>query len=105
MTFLQTLFHRDQVADDGASSALLHYVRQTGDEKARIHLRLDPTGDGTLIVNANRIFHLNPTAALMARMMLDGGADTEIAGAVRRRYRVPTATLLADVADFRPRLE
>ena len=47
------------------------------DEKSRIHLRLDPDGHGTLIVNANRILHLNPTAALMAYLILEGTSDDD----------------------------
>ncbi len=50
---------------------LYHYSRIDHDEKSRIHLRLDPDGHGTLIVNANRILHLNPTAALMAYLALE----------------------------------
>ena len=54
----------------GPSSGLYHYLRETADEKSRIHLRVDPDGTGTLIVNANSVMHLNPTAALMAYLIL-----------------------------------
>jgi hypothetical protein len=47
----------------GPSSGLYHYTRETADEKSRIHLRIDPDGTGTLIVNASSVMHLNPTAA------------------------------------------
>ena len=50
----------------GLSSGLYHYTREDEHEKSRVHLRIDPNGVGTLIVNANRVMHLNPTAALMA---------------------------------------
>ena len=40
-------------------------------EKSRAHLRLDADGHGTLIVNANRVMHLNPTAVLMAYLVLE----------------------------------
>ena len=45
-------------------------------EKSRIHLRIDPDGTGTLIVNANRVMHLNPTAAFMAWLILEGKIRT-----------------------------
>ena len=51
-------------------SKIHHYVRENHHEKSRIHLRIDPDGTGTLIVNANRVLHLNPTAALMAQLIL-----------------------------------
>lgn len=88
---------------DGA--ALYHYVRQDGDERSRIHLRVDSAGEGTLMVNANRIVHLNPTAALMAQLILDGRGDHDIVQAARRRYRVPKSTLQGDLASFRAQLE
>ncbi len=53
------------------SGRLYHYVRENEHEKSRIHLRLDEDGTGTLIVNANSIMHLNPTAAFMAWMILE----------------------------------
>jgi len=50
---------------------LYHYRFDSDNEKSRAHLRLDADGIGTLIVNANRIMHLNPTAALMAYLVLE----------------------------------
>ena len=52
-------------------TGLFHYRHENGEEKSRIHLRLDPDGYGTLIVNANQVMHLNPTAALMAYLLLE----------------------------------
>ena len=68
---------------------LYHYRRQQGDEKARVHLRLDPDGCGTLIVNASRILHLNPTAALMAYLTLQESGEGAALEAIRRQYHVP----------------
>ena len=50
---------------------LYHYRFEGKNEKSRAHLRLDADGHGTLIVNANRVMHLNPTAALMAYLVLE----------------------------------
>ena len=81
MSSLINLFHNLLTAiqvptSDSPSPGLYHYLRE-GDEtghageRVRIHLRIDPDGHGTLLVNANRIFHLNPTAALMAYLTLE----------------------------------
>ena len=59
-------------------SRLYHYLNENEHEKSRIHLRIDPDGTGTLIVNANRVMHLNPTAALMAYLILEGRTEQEI---------------------------
>ena len=87
------------------ASGVFHFLRESGAEKSRIHLRLDPDGSGVLIVNANRIFHLNPTAALMAYMALK---DTETPSAVRtleKRYQVSKEQALQDVTQFKVDLE
>jgi radical SAM protein with 4Fe4S-binding SPASM domain len=52
-------------------TGLLHYDYQENGERARIHLRIDPDSSGLLLVNASRIIHLNPTAALMAYYILE----------------------------------
>jgi radical SAM protein with 4Fe4S-binding SPASM domain len=49
---------------------LLHFDYQENGERSRVHLRIDPDGSGLLLVNASRIMHLNPTAALMAYLIL-----------------------------------
>jgi radical SAM protein with 4Fe4S-binding SPASM domain len=82
------------------STELFHYNIETPDEKARIHLRLDEDGSGTLIVNANRIMHLNPTAALMAKLVLDGETEDEVLRVVRKTWNVKPDTLKQDFATF-----
>jgi hypothetical protein len=42
------------------------YRHASGEESSRVHLRLEPDGSALLLVNANRAFHLNPTAAALA---------------------------------------
>jgi sulfatase maturation enzyme AslB (radical SAM superfamily) len=82
-------------------SGLHHYTRETEQEKSRIHLRIDPDGTGTLIVNANRVMHLNPTAALMAFLILEEKQEKEIITSITRQYRVNTSQANNDLADFR----
>jgi radical SAM protein with 4Fe4S-binding SPASM domain len=53
-----------------------------------------------LIVNANRIMHLNPTAALMAKLVLDGKSEQEVLQAVRKTWNVKPDTLKQDFATF-----
>ncbi len=105
MGFLDSFFRRVAPLPLLDGPAVLHYVRRRQGEKSRIHLRLDPGGEGTLIVNANRILHLNPTAAFMTRLILDGRTDPQISAAARNRYRVSGTTVGDDVASFRLQLE
>ncbi len=84
---------------------LYHYVRENPQEKSRIHLRLDPDGHGTLIVNASRVMHLNPTAAFMAWMILEGRPDAEILSAGSHQWAVGPRQLRDDLAAFHFQLE
>jgi radical SAM protein with 4Fe4S-binding SPASM domain len=86
-------------------SGLYHYRREDGDEKSRIHLRLDPDGHGTLIVNANRILHLNPTAALMAYFILEQTPEPDAVRLIRKKYHVDTAQAQSDLGTVRGQLE
>ena len=82
------------------SSGLHHYTRENANEKTRIHLRIDDDGHGTLIVNANSVMHLNPTAAYMAWLTLEGKTERESIRALRARYSVPRSQAQADLSDF-----
>lgn len=86
-------------------SGLYHYARETENEKSRIHLRLDADGTGTLIVNANSIMHLNPTAAFMAWMILEGKSDPEITKAAQKTWKVENGLLEQDLSNFHFQLD
>jgi radical SAM protein with 4Fe4S-binding SPASM domain len=96
MSILNNLFTRSQ-PNQALQSGLHHYRIEGQDEKSRVHLRLDPDGHGTLIVNANRIMHLNPTAALMAYLILEKTPEQEAVRIVRRQYRVSSSQARADL--------
>lgn len=86
--------------DKPAQTRIFHYVIENPGEKARVHLRLDVDGRGTLIVNANRILHLNPTAAWMAHQVLEGKPRDEILRQAMSQYQVAKPQLEADFDDF-----
>jgi radical SAM protein with 4Fe4S-binding SPASM domain len=87
------------------SSGLYHYMRENDHEKSRIHLRIDPGGTGTLIVNANRVMHLNPTAAFMAWLILEGKTEEERMCALISRYAVSKKQAGADLSSFLAQLD
>jgi len=96
MSILNNLFSRGQ-SDLAPKYGLYHYRIEGQDEKSRVHLRLDPDGHGTLIVNANRIMHLNPTAALLAYLVLEKTPQQDAVRIVRKRYRVSSSQARADL--------
>ena len=81
------------------------YRRVTPRGSATIHLRRAADGRAELFVNANQVYRLNPTAALMAGLVL---SDTSTETAVRRlarTYRADRRRLAGDLAAFRIELE
>lgn len=83
---------------------LYHYRFEGENEKSRAHLRLDADGHGTLIVNANRVMHLNPTAALMAYLVLEKVEEKNSVRAIQKKYRVNASQARDDLLTFRDQL-
>lgn len=103
MNYFTEVFNR-KTKIENPKAGLYHYVREDGDEKSRIHLRIDPDGTGTLIVNASSVMHLNPTAAFMAYLTLEKVGEDQALGAIRRNYRVGKTQAFTDLSDFQVQL-
>lgn len=103
LTSLKGIFQPSTAATPALG--LHHYVRETELEKARIHLRIDPDGHGTLIVNASSVMHLNPTATYMAWLILEGKANEDRVNAIRSRYAVSKQQAESDLSSFQIQLE
>src|SRR5512142_3034148 len=98
MSLLHTLFRTKVQMYGPQLPGLYHYVCEGQQEKSRVHLRLDADGHGTLIVNANRVMHLNPTAALMAYLTLEKTGERQAVAAIQKQYRVTTSQARTDLA-------
>ncbi len=81
---------------DQPHPGLYHYRREMDGEKTRVHLRLDPDGQGLLMVNASRVYQLNPTAAFIVYLVLEGIPENQVQRLMRRRYQVPRTQARAD---------
>lgn len=84
---------------------LYHYSFKENGQRSRVHLRIDAGShgrdiSGILLVNANRILHLNSTAALLAYYNLEGVHEKQIVEALTRQYQVPASQALSDYAQF-----
>ena len=100
MTLLHSLKNMFQPAVAVPAQGLHHYVRETDAERSRIHLRIDADGHGTLIVNANSVMHLNPTATYMAWLALEQKTKDESVNALCSRYAVSRRQADSDIASF-----
>ena len=54
----------------------------------RLHLRIEPNGNGLLLVNAAIVLHLNPTAAEHVYFWLKGFSEGQASQEIAKRYRV-----------------
>ena len=87
---IQTFFNKlGGMRSASPAPGLYHYQRQALGERSRVHLRMDEDGSGLLLVNASRVVHLNPTAALMAYLYLEDVPEEQAQRALTRRYAVP----------------
>lgn len=83
-------------------SGVYHYQQEDRGGKSRVHLRLEQDGHGLLLVNANRAYHLNPSAALMAYLTLEKQSQPSVVGQITRHFNVPHDQALLDYAQFLP---
>jgi radical SAM protein with 4Fe4S-binding SPASM domain len=76
---------------------LYHFKIEGSDSKTRLHLRIDPDGAGTLVINASSILHLNPTAAYIAYLHLTGVSQTDIHLKLNQYFNVPENETREDI--------
>jgi len=81
-------------------SGIYHYRKEEQDGKMRIHLRIDPDGHGILIINANRVVHLNPSATFMAYLHLEGFDVDQIGRVMHKQFQVTASQAKEDYRDF-----
>ncbi|MFC2064470.1 PqqD family peptide modification chaperone [Chloroflexota bacterium] len=83
------------------------FTNQSGDDETahRLHLRMQPDGNGILVVNASTVLHLNPTATEFAFHMIKGATPEEAAQQVASRYNINRTTARQDFMEFRERVQ
>jgi radical SAM protein with 4Fe4S-binding SPASM domain len=104
MSYISKWFHLPPPAVPSPSTGIYHYLREDEFEKSRVHLRIDPDGTGTLIINASSVMHLNPTAALMAFLILENVDETRAVKTIQQKYSVTKTQAYEDYSAFIPHL-
>jgi radical SAM protein with 4Fe4S-binding SPASM domain len=74
-------------------------------ERSRVHLRIEPDSTGLLLVNASRIIHLNPTASLMAYLILTEVTLAQAVKEVTHSFRVSRAQATVDYEQLNSKLQ
>lgn len=83
-----------------AQPGLYHYEVRDKFGKSRIHLRIDEDRSSLLLVNANRIIHLNQTATLMAWLHLEGMPMGKAIHCLQKTFLVSHSQAKLDYNDF-----
>lgn len=71
----------------------------------RLHLRVEKSGAGVLIINAKTILHLNATAVEYAYHLVKQTPPEEAINTIASRYRVSKAHISQDMAQFKEKIE
>jgi organic radical activating enzyme len=71
----------------------------------RLHLRIDPDGEGILILNAKTVLHLNQTAAEYAYHLVQQTSEEEMVKTVAQRYEVDESQIKKDYQEFTSRID
>jgi len=71
----------------------------------RLHLRIEPGGDGLLVVNASTVLHLNQTATEYAYHFVTLTPREKVAEQIAKRYRVGKQRADQDYADFANKIQ
>jgi radical SAM protein with 4Fe4S-binding SPASM domain len=61
-----------------------------------LQLRIEQSGQGVMVINANNVLHLNHTATAFAYYFMQGLPQKEVLAKIRRMYRVKADTAKAD---------
>lgn len=71
----------------------------------RLNLRVEPSGEGILIINASTVLHLNRTAAEYAYHLIQNTPIEQAAQEVADKYDISPEEMKRDFADFRAQLD
>ncbi len=81
-------------------AGLYSFLIEENGGKARLHLRIESDQSGTLLINASRIFHFNPSAALMAYLALSKIPENQAIGWLTRTFQVSRQQAAQDYLSF-----
>jgi radical SAM protein with 4Fe4S-binding SPASM domain len=80
---------------------IYHYRQELDHKQMRLHLRVEENGEGLLTVNASGVIHMNESATLLAKLILDGTPMDKALHQVRGLYRVSESLLQRDYEKMR----
>ena len=105
MTSIREYLHRLLTPVKPLPAGIYHFQAAPSDTSHyRLHLRVEPEGNGLLIVNASTILHLNQTAAEYAYHIVNSTPLAETTRQIATRYRVSHKRAAQDYQDLSDRI-
>jgi organic radical activating enzyme len=105
MNKLRDAIRRFQAPAQPLSAGAYNFqTRPDAPQQYRLHLRLEPDGQGLLIVNASTVLHLNQTAAEYAYHMIKDAQAAEVGKSIAARYHIKAEQAEQDYRDFSERI-
>jgi organic radical activating enzyme len=101
-TFIDSILFTPKPLPEGSFSGT--YKLPDG-QNCRLHLRVNPNGEGLLIINASTILHLNSSAAEFAYHLVKESPQDLIVGEITRRYRISAEQVKNDLETFIGRID
>jgi organic radical activating enzyme len=71
----------------------------------RLHLRIEPGGEGLLIINASTVLHLNQTATEYAYHLIQQTPQPEVIESIIKRYQITYTEVTKDFENFISRID
>lgn len=78
---------------------------KNSDYQYRLHLRIEPDGEGLLIINASTVLHLNRTATEYAYHLIKQTPRPEVIESITKRYQISFAEVTNDFDNFMSRID
>jgi pyruvate-formate lyase-activating enzyme len=79
-----------------AKGFFTYQSKNEAEDHYRLHLRIEPGGEGVLIVNASTILHLNQSATEMVQTMMQEMSFDDAIRHLHKRFNVPKDQLVLD---------
>jgi len=88
------------------AAGIYHYISPAEDPRNyKLHLRIEPDGNGLLLINASTVLHLNQTATEYAYYLVENMPVDAAGQRMSRRYRVPEAEASRDYLEFSEKIQ
>ena len=88
------------------AAGIYHYISPADDPRNyRLHLRIEPDGNGLLLINASTVLHLNRTAAEYAFYLVENLPVDAAGRRMSRHYHVPEADASRDYLEFSEKIQ